>query len=409
MVGVLVDHDPIASPVPARDNVVIVRGNVPVEVVKPEPFSISAPKHEDMLRSEATGEAPVDPGLSELVMRIVGAAVMSDPLIVLSVNVQFHQAEAAPPTVRPPSGQLQRDSDRKPDARMPAVVKVVPVVITDVNVIGSVPVLRPGFRPGIQEHERKASVREARISHVHRGAAAHPKPVLVPEREAEGGLRNEVTAIASTLSPSAVVGFPVLRTTLLPCTVFLPAALLYPSPLLLPRGGLLPRTLRLPLLQSRLGTLRLLLLGLWPRSLLGPPLLRLLLLLLSALSLLLLRPLRLRLLSPLLPWLLSGLCALRLRLLLLLLSALRLLLRLLLLRLLSPLLLRLLSGLCALRLRLLTLLLFRLALFFVLLVVLRVRRDNHPEKQKQGSGTGSSNDLHSNRAPSKTAIGYARR
>ena len=44
-----------------------------------------------------------------------------------------------------------------------------------------------------------------------------------------------------------------------------------------------------------------------------------------------------------------------------------------------------------------TLLLFRLALFFVLLVVLRVRRDNRPEKQQQGSGTGSSNELHSNR------------
>jgi hypothetical protein len=38
----------------------------------------------------------------------------------------------------------------------------------------------------------------------------------------------------------------------------------------------------------------------------------------------------------------------------------------------------------------LTLLLFRLALFFVLLVVLRVRRDNRPEKQKQRSGTDSS-------------------
>jgi len=40
---------------------------------------------------------------------------------------------------------------------------------------------------------------------------------------------------------------------------------------------------------------------------------------------------------------------------------------------------------------------FRLALFFLLLVVLRVRRDNRPEEQKQGSGTGSSNILHSNR------------
>jgi hypothetical protein len=40
------------------------------------------------------------------------------------------------------------------------------------------------------------------------------------------------------------------------------------------------------------------------------------------------------------------------------------------------------------------LLLFRLALF--LLLVLCVRRDNHPEKQKHGHGTGGSNELHHN-------------
>jgi len=53
-------------------------------------------------------------------------------------------------------------------------------------------------------------------------------------------------------------------------------------------------------------------------------------------------------------------------------------------------------GLRLLRALLLCGLLFRLGLFFVFLFVLRVRRDNHPEKQKQGSGTGSSNKLHSN-------------
>jgi hypothetical protein len=42
-----------------------------------------------------------------------------------------------------------------------------------------------------------------------------------------------------------------------------------------------------------------------------------------------------------------------------------------------------------------TLLSFRLALPFGLLVVLRVSRDDHPENQTQGSGTGSSNESHS--------------
>jgi hypothetical protein len=43
------------------------------------------------------------------------------------------------------------------------------------------------------------------------------------------------------------------------------------------------------------------------------------------------------------------------------------------------------------------LLLFRLGLFFALRFVLRVGRDNRPQKQNQGSGICSSKELHSNR------------
>jgi hypothetical protein len=41
--------------------------------------------------------------------------------------------------------------------------------------------------------------------------------------------------------------------------------------------------------------------------------------------------------------------------------------------------------------------------------VLRIRRDNHPEKQKQGSGTGGSNELHSNHSSVKAANGVCTR
>ena len=88
MVGILVDHDLIASPVPARDDVVIVRRDVPVEVAKPEALPVSSGKHEYVLRSEATAEVSVCPRLIDVVMRIVGATIMSDPLIVLGVNVR---------------------------------------------------------------------------------------------------------------------------------------------------------------------------------------------------------------------------------------------------------------------------------------------------------------------------------
>src|ERR1039457_6550880 len=88
MVGVLVDHDLVATPVPACDDVVIVRGDVPVETIKPEAFPVSSRKHEHMLRSKATGEASVYPRLIEVVMRIVGPTIMSDPLIIRGVNVR---------------------------------------------------------------------------------------------------------------------------------------------------------------------------------------------------------------------------------------------------------------------------------------------------------------------------------
>lgn len=122
--------------------------------------------------------------------------------------------------------QLQYDSDRQSDARVPPVVKVIPVVIIDVNIIVLVPIFCPVCWPGIQEQEPKAAVREARIPHVDCGAAVYPEPVLTPEIEPEAGLRNVVAAIASTLHPGAMLAFPPLSTTLLPCTDPPPAALL---------------------------------------------------------------------------------------------------------------------------------------------------------------------------------------
>jgi hypothetical protein len=278
--------------------------------------------------------------------------------------------------------QLQRNSDRESDVWIPAVVKVVPVVVIDVDVIGSVPIVCPVFRPGIHQQEGISAVLETRISHIDRREIPNTEPVFPPEIETEAVLRNVVTAVASSLHPCAMIAFPPLSTILVPCTMLLPAAPLYPSPLLLPRGGLLLCTARLLLLRL-LGPLLLRLL-----SGLSAPLLRLDLFLLVPASLLL-RLLLLRLLGSLWLRLLSGLSPPLLPLPLRLLAALFLLL------------LRRALLLCGWWRTLLppALLLFRLARFFLLLVLLCVRRDSRPEKQKQssGSGTGSSNKLHSNR------------
>lgn len=45
--------------------------------------------------------------------------------------------------------RLQGDGDGQPDARMAAVVEVVAIVLVNVHIIGLIPVLVPGFRPGI--------------------------------------------------------------------------------------------------------------------------------------------------------------------------------------------------------------------------------------------------------------------
>jgi hypothetical protein len=186
-----------------------------------------------------------------------------------------------------------------------------------------------------------------------------------------------------------MLAFPPLRTALLPRTTASPSTLRRPAPPLLPCDRLLLRTVRL----------------LWLPGLLGP---------LSLLPLrLLLDPLRLLVLEPgLLPLLLPGLLGtfplvlLRslLDALLLLLLALRRCCALLLLRLLRLLFAGLRPLCLALRalllggwlrpLLLLPLAFFWLALFLTVLILLRVRGDNRPKKQTQGSGTGYSNELH---------------
>ena len=88
MVGILVDHDLVATPVPVPDDVVIEGGDVPEVVAEPEAFPIPAREVEYVLRSETTPEMSVCPRLSDVVMRIVSATIVADPSIVPGVNVR---------------------------------------------------------------------------------------------------------------------------------------------------------------------------------------------------------------------------------------------------------------------------------------------------------------------------------
>ncbi len=110
--------------------------------------------------------------------------------------------------------------------RIAAVEQVVTIVVVDIQVIGVVPVVGPVFGIGVYEQERKASVLEARIPHIHNRARTKPEEVLAAEVEAEAVLRNVVSAVTATLGPRAMVGGPVSSAILLPVIVSLPAAFL---------------------------------------------------------------------------------------------------------------------------------------------------------------------------------------
>ena len=88
MFGVFIDHDLITSPVPACDDIVIIGGNIPIEIAEPEALPIPSSQHEYALRSTATAEASMLPRLLDVIMRIIGSTSMSDPLIVPGVNVR---------------------------------------------------------------------------------------------------------------------------------------------------------------------------------------------------------------------------------------------------------------------------------------------------------------------------------
>src|ERR1700689_4466043 len=88
MVGVFVDHDLIAGPVPSCDDVVVVGGHVPVEIAEPEAFPVSSREHEYMLRSKAGAKASVRKRLSDVITRIVRGRSLAAPLVVPGVNVR---------------------------------------------------------------------------------------------------------------------------------------------------------------------------------------------------------------------------------------------------------------------------------------------------------------------------------
>ena len=99
--------------------------------------------------------------------------------------------------------RLHRDADRDTNGRIPGVVQVIAVVdVSDINVVGVVPVIRPIVRPRINNAEPIATVLEPGIpAHDLERLAVNSETMIWSERSAEPVIGDAVAVIATTLLP----------------------------------------------------------------------------------------------------------------------------------------------------------------------------------------------------------------
>ena len=82
VVGIFEDGDLVSGPVPIVAKGVISRRDAEIEASEPETRPIAAGDAPNVAAAEATGEAAVFPGMIEVIVGIIAAGVMTDPLAV---------------------------------------------------------------------------------------------------------------------------------------------------------------------------------------------------------------------------------------------------------------------------------------------------------------------------------------
>ncbi len=82
MIRIFVDHDLIGAPVPAVAEGKVSGSDGEVETAEPEAFSIAAFNAPHVAFAEAAGEVTVLPGMIEMIVRIIAAGIVADPLVV---------------------------------------------------------------------------------------------------------------------------------------------------------------------------------------------------------------------------------------------------------------------------------------------------------------------------------------
>lgn len=87
IVGIFVDDDLIAIPVPVGHDVVIESRDVPIKIIEPEASGTSASESPHVPGAETAGETTVRPGVFEMIMHVITTSFVANPTVVTGVYV----------------------------------------------------------------------------------------------------------------------------------------------------------------------------------------------------------------------------------------------------------------------------------------------------------------------------------
>jgi hypothetical protein len=87
VVGIVVDHDLVAVPIPIVAVGIVIRCDAEIEAAEPEALAIAAGDVPDVTAANAAGETAMLPGTIEMIVGIIAAGIVADPRVVV-VNVR---------------------------------------------------------------------------------------------------------------------------------------------------------------------------------------------------------------------------------------------------------------------------------------------------------------------------------
>lgn len=87
VVGIVVDHNLVAVPIPIVAVGIVIGCDAEIEAAEPEAFAIAAGDPPDVATANAAGETAMLPDTIEMIVGIIAAGFVADPLVIV-VNVR---------------------------------------------------------------------------------------------------------------------------------------------------------------------------------------------------------------------------------------------------------------------------------------------------------------------------------